>query len=238
MPTSNGVNLVKVIRVFAWVLCAAPLLMAADGRRPHVAAPSDDSQAAHSRAPDEDSAQSAFEKQWKQAEGWMRDHCPNRYRFVQTLRNGGPLQEQARKQMIERYNQIQKLPYKPMRDAMTAEFEAQDQVFGAQWDLRQSRRRSDSLLQTKAESDLRAAVTHLFDSQQNIKRVQIKRHQDEIDRLKGEVDTQERRRTQVVENWYKNMRNRADSVIGGGPPGPNGRTQNAAPNDKQRPAHE
>jgi hypothetical protein len=239
MRTSNPNNLVKLTRALAWALCAAPLLMVVGTRGPSAAAPSDaDSQPADTRISDDDPARSAFEKQWEQVQGWMGEHCPNRVRFMQQLRAGGPIQEQARRKMIERYNQIQKFPYKPMRDAVTAEFEAQDQVFGAQWDLRKARRASDTQLQTKAEADLRTAVTRLFDAQQTIKRLQLKRHQDEVERLKGEIDNQERRRAQLVENWYKNMKSRADSVIGGGPPGPSGRTQNAAPNDPRRPAHQ
>ena len=239
MPISNGANLVKLTRVVAWALCAAPLLMAADARRPRAAAPNEsDSPPADSRLSDDDSAKSAFEKQWAQAQGWMQEHCPRRYHFVETLRAGGSFQQQARRQMIDGYNRIQKIPYVPMREAMTVEFEAQDQVFGAQWELRQARRRSDASLQNKADADLRVAVSHLFDAQQNMKRVQLKRHQDEIKRLQSELELQERRRTQVVDNWYRNMKNRADTATGGTPPGPNGRTQNAAPNDKQRPAQE
>jgi len=236
MQTSHVTNLAKLTRVVAWTLCVAPLLMAAETRSPRAAAPSDaDGQPPDTRLSDDES-QSAADKQWERVKDWMGKHCPNRVRFLQSMRGSGR-QQQARQMMIDRYNQIQKFPYTPMRDAVTAEFEAQDQIFGAQWDLRKARRASDPTLQAHAEAELKAAVNHLFDAQQTMKRVQLKRHQEEIERLKEAIDSQDRHRAQVVENWYNNMKNRADSVIGGGVTGPQGRTHNASPNDPHRPAH-
>lgn len=226
----------KLSRVVAWMLCGTPLLMAADSPLARRTQRPDPPPRISSPKPADGDADAATgdETKWEQVQVWMARHCPNRMQFLERRMSINPRLEQARKLMIRRYDQIQNVRYAPMQNALINELEAQDQIFGGQIELRRSR--GDRAAEAKAEADLHAAVTRLFDGRLAIKRIQIKRHQDEIDRLSREVAAQEQRRQQVVETWFKNMRSRADNAVGGPPRRPP--VQNAAPDDANRPAQD
>jgi hypothetical protein len=194
-------------------------------------------QTSNAQAADADSVTpSDDDAKWEQVQAWMLQHCPHRMQFLQRM-PANPRLSTARAMMIRRYYQIQRVPYPPMRRAMINELEAQDQIFGAQLALRVARRNHNPMGEAKAEAELHAAVTRLFDGQLEIKRVQVRRHQDEIDRLTRALEDQEKHRDQLVDNWFRNMRNRADNAAGG-PPASRGPVQNAAPDDASRPSQD
>lgn len=221
----------KAKRVVAWVLCAAPLVLGADSQvRPGAPAdPAPETRSIPSEPADESPSEAAESRQWQQVEGWMREHCPNRLRFVQD-RPRAPFQSQARRRMIEGYNQIQRVQYPPLHAALVAQLEAQDQIFGAQVELRHATRVRDSAGQSKAEAELRAAVVHLFDAQQARRRARLQQLKEETKRVGDEFERQNGNRDQIIENWFNNMKGTARV--------PGGRPQNASPDDTSRPSEE
>ena len=160
----------------------------------------------------------------------MKEHCPHRFQFVQE-RPGAPFQYQARRRMIEGYNQIQRVQYPPLHTALVAQFEAQDQIFGAQLALRHAARVRDPAAQSKGEADLRAAIVQLFDAQQARRRARLQQLKEETKRVGDELERQDRSRNQLIETWFNNMKSTAARV-------PGGRPQNASPDDTSRPSDE
>ena len=223
----------KPNRVVAWVLCAAPMVLAADS---HVGRPSSpgevapETRSAPAEPTDGSPSQAAEERQWQQVESWMKEHCPNRMSFLQKM-PAAHLQFQARRRMIEGYMQIQRVQYPTLRQALIAQLEAQDQIFGAQVEMRQATRRGDPALQSKADADLRTAIGHLFDAQQARRHARLQQLKEETKRVGDELERQDRLHDQLIENWFNNMKSNAARM-------PGGRPQNASPDDTSRPSDE
>lgn len=221
----------KLKRVVAWLLCGAPLVLAADSPAPQFPAHTDaDTRSVQAASADDSDSTTPQEREWERVESWMKEHCPNRVRFLHLIRVASR-QDQARKMMIERYNQIQRVQFKPLREALIRELEAQDQIFGAQIEMRQAGRRRDTTLQSTADADLRTGIDRLFDAQQARRRARLQQLKEETKRIGDEVERQDRLRNQLVETWFNNMKSNAARTLGGRP-------QNAAPDDTTRPSEE
>lgn len=221
----------KLRRVVAWLLCSAPMVLAADSSAPPGSTrPDTAARQAEVGSNDETASSPAQDREWQRVERWMQEHCPHRVAFLELM----PLpsrREQARRMMIDRYNQIQRVQFPPLREAFIQELEAQDQIFGAQLAMRRAMRRRDPAMQSTADADLRAAVGRLFDAQQARRRARIDQLAQESKRITDEMERQDGLRDQLLNDWFNNMKNNAARM-------PAGRPQHPAHEAATRPSDE
>ena len=216
----------KTMRLIAWVLSAAPLAMAAEGTRPHPGRV-DFTRPVGPRASRD--TQPVDDQEWEQIKDWMRQNSPNRLNFIEYRMDGNEQQKQRARQLVAmKYRQLKSIPFKKLRDAMEAVAKAQDQVFGAQLQVRDARRDRDEGSEKAAQEKLHQAVEALIDSQ-------IAERQVRIDRLKGEIESLKKHKADVANNWYKRFLNRLDGAPAGRQPAGHP-TENASPDDADAPS--
>lgn len=176
----------KIVRLVVWLLCAAPLVAAADGpasapgpradgagrmpaaRRPPVFRPQ-----VEPVSPDE----------WNQIKDWMKIHCPNRYVFASKKSVGDPITQL----IAERYRLISRTQFTPLHDALLAQTEAQDKIFGDSLRLRKPVNSSE---RKAAEDSLRQHIHELFIANMDEKKARIERLTQELSRLNQQLDRQ------------------------------------------------
>ena len=211
----------KTTRVIAWVLCAAPLAVASDRQRPQFGR-----QGFNRTADARDSRgwQPVSEQEWEKVRPWAEQNCKNRLNFIDRMGDSAQ-QERAKRLIVNRYHQIQLIPFASVRQVVEKQVQVQDRIFGAQIALRFARRTNDQAEEEKAKADLKSAVQELYNVQIEDKKVRIKRLTAELDRLTNHPE--------LAEQWYKNMLRQVDGGVPADAPGRRS-TQNASPDDSQR----
>jgi hypothetical protein len=138
------------------------------------------------------------DQEWSNVLQWMQQHSPNRLKFLQGPMSGNKAQLlQARQLIWNEYQVLQAVRYRQLREAMVAQAEAQDQVFGAQIALRESRQSHNADREEAAQHALKAAVEHLVDGEQTVVQTRIEKLQRDLERLKKNHD---QRVTQIYRN--------------------------------------
>jgi len=174
----------NAIRYVSLAVCGAVLVLAA--ARP-AALPSTAAREDQQSSSDTGAARpkdTGSDIQWEQIQDWVKQFCPNRLRFLESL-NFRPAQKmRARQLIIDRYRQIQQIRDESLRRAMQAQVSAEDRVFGAQIEFRQARARNDKAGLEHAKVHLQAAVVDLVDAEVRQRQVRIERLQNEIQNLR------------------------------------------------------
>ncbi|HXE55778.1 MAG TPA: hypothetical protein VN541_22330 [Tepidisphaeraceae bacterium] len=178
----------NLIRTAVWV-CAASLLVGGQGSaRSGAARPIRAEAQAANRASRLDNRQPS-DQEWAAVQQWMKQHSPNRWQFLQKQMSGNPAQFLQAKQLIwNEYRIVQQVNYPALKQAMTAQAEAQDQVFGAQIALREARQSHNADREETARNALKAAVEHLVDGEQTVIQTRIEKLQRDLERLKERHD--------------------------------------------------
>lgn len=189
----------KTTRILAFLLCAAPLVTAADRPTPYQQGPG-----GFGRMPGEGfrpfRGDFGPQPSWKEVADWMAVHCPNRFHFLDRM--GPQAQGMAKQLMMDRYRMLQRVRFKPIRDALTTEAEEQDQIFGATLDLRHAADTHDKAREASAQDALKEHVKKLFDAQ-------IAEKQARIANLQQQIENQKKNESRMVEQWVKRMHNQA-----------------------------
>ena len=180
----------KSIRVISWVLCAAPIALAANGganpamRLAADRATSDNRGSSGSGAGLRAQRGNLSDADLKLIQEWMAQHCRNRLSAFARLSPNE--QQQGLQLVLQHYRQIQQVNFAPLRKAMIEQVEAEDLVFGAQIQARQAKGDPEKL--AVARDNLHIAVEALVKAEINQRQVRIDRLQKEIDDLTRDQD--------------------------------------------------
>jgi hypothetical protein len=181
----------KIVRLVAWVLCAAPLVAAADGPASAPGARADGTTrmpAARKPPISRPHVEPVSKDEWTQILDWMKIHCPNRYVFA----NRSGVAEPIKQLIAERYRLISRTQYKPLHDALLAQTEAQDKIFG---DGIRLRKPGNSSERKAAEDSLRQDIHELFVANIDEKKARI-------ERLTQEVNRQTKNEAKIETRWF------------------------------------
>lgn len=177
-------------------VCTVALALAAGRAGHHVVALAADGKS----APAARDPQAVTPQEWVEIIQWMQQVRPAQYKVLNAM-GDGPQKEKAKQLIAEKYRQIKRINYAPLRDAVIAEARAQDDLFGAELKFRIAKRsgvRANRLDEARAE--VQAAVANLFDAQIAEKRVRV-------DRLQNEIDRMQKNKTTYVANWTNGITN-------------------------------
>ena len=194
----------KLIRLTGWVVCVGALLGAAERPASRGAAPGEPNRrgpAGRNLAARPPRIPPISQKEWEDIQKWMQTYSPNRLKFLLRVetRRSGPFFE-ARQVAALRYRQINRLAaYPELQKALLEETTAQDQIFGATLELRNS---SDPRVQEQADQTLKQSVKKLFEAQ-------IAEKQARVDKLTKEIKEQTEKEPDLVKAWYQRVYNRA-----------------------------
>ena len=215
----------KALRLVIWLLCAAPMVAAADGQSPRARGRID---LRSQERPRFDLYQPPDDDEWEQIKGWMKTNCPNRYNVVTRLENNRREQFAAAQRLVtQTYRRIQmaRMQSPELADAITARAAAEDHVFGAQIALRKALRGNGS--EPEARDRLHASIEKLFEAELAIKKTRLKRLEQEVKAQKDLLEDQQSRHDQLVEQWFNNRINQIRPGLG------ETRDLNAAPLETQ-----
>lgn len=210
----------KTTRLIAWVLCAAPLALAAEGQRPLFGRQGLNRSA---DARDFRSGQPLTDEEWEQVRPWAEQHCQNRLAFIYKMGNDVQ-RERAKRLIYNRYHQIMNIPSAKVREVVEEQVKIQDKIFGAQIALRVAHGAHNSQQEKNAQATLKEAVKELVQAQIRDKQVRIERLTAELKRL---TENQDR----LADQWYRNMIGRVNGVAQGN--AADRTTESAAPDDSQ-----
>ena len=222
----------KAIRMIGWVLSTAVLAAGAEQARPHrtLQASGADKAASENRAQrGMRSDRPPTDQEWANVIQWMMKHSPNRLAFYQTRMPRQQAQLQQAKQLIwNQYQTLQAVNYPPLKDAMVAQAEAQDQVFGAQIALRESQTSHSAEQQDQAREALRTAVRKLVDGEQHVIEARIEKVQKDLERMNGNLERLKNNKDRRVQQIFRQKLYQAGIL----------RTQDAAPPAEEAPPQE
>jgi hypothetical protein len=168
----------KLLRLSSWGTCAAALaLLAANAGWPNVGRSLARPPEGHSNP----ATEPAGSAEWKTVGEWLREYkCDQRYDFVNHLHDG-PVKENARKLIVNRFHQIEQIRDPERKKAVIAQLQAQDQIFTIQIGAR-------GKSSPEAEAQMRSAVEKLINAQIAERTVQINRITAQLNRVKAEMD--------------------------------------------------